>query len=380
MREDYEASFDSTDTLDTRDIAIRVSNPSQGVGEKDENIVEASEECLDLLSGVLGDLEKKEDHAEDEKTDDQSKTLLPGCSLEIEKEETSSENILTEEGAEQTEDEVAVREKEASLRREEDVLLKSWELDRRREDIKVEYIEENPIAADEAISEEEIEEAYAVIENSVSETNKSRMEIIQAVEDLSEKLERELGPDHVVKREDFDGKNGNCSGTSGKSEDEEVVLRRRTLSGSSTPPCRLSDTFCEEIFSELSGTLDRPLASKDKLSKSDITSISTFQPTNADDHKVVRCVSEKPPIKTEGAQAVLGQDSLLRTSEVPSDQNLSAAPSMPSMSSSLPSSFLVSLSPSPSQSLSHSSTSPEGETLSDTSICVEGEDRSGVAS
>ena len=276
---------------------------------------------------------------------------------------------------------MAVREKEACLRREEDVLLKSWELDKRREDIKVEYIEENPIAADEeAITEEEIEEAYAVIENSVSETNKSRMEIIQAVEDLSEKLERQLGPDHLVKREDFDGKNENCSGTSGKSEDEEVVLRRRTLSGSSTPPCRLSDTFCEEIFSELSGTLDRPLASKDNLSKSDITSISTFQPTNADEHTVVHCVSEKPPSKTEGAQAVLGQDSLMRTSEVPSDQNLSAAPSMPSMSTSPPSSFLVSLSPSSSQSLSHSSASPEGETLSDTSICVEGEDRSGVAS
>ena len=229
-------------------------------------------------------------------------------------------------------------------------------------------------------TEEEIEEAYAVIENSVSETNKSRMEIIQAVEDLSEKLERELGPDHLVKREDFDGKNGNCSGTSGKSEDEKVVLRRRTLSGSSTPPCRLSDTFCDEIFSELSGTLDRPLASKDKLSKSDITSISTFQPTDADEHTVVHCVSEKPPSKTEGAQAKLGQDSLMRTSEVPSDQNLSAAPSMPSMSTSPPSSFLVSLSPSSSQSLSHSSASPEGETLSDTSICVEGEDRSGVAS
>ena len=88
MREDYEASFDSTDTLDTRDIAIRVSNPGQGVEEKTENIVEASE---DLLSGVLGDLEKKEDHAEDEKTDDQSKTLLPGCFLVIEKEEISSE-------------------------------------------------------------------------------------------------------------------------------------------------------------------------------------------------------------------------------------------------------------------------------------------------
>ena len=380
MREDYEASFDSTDTLDTRDIAIRVSNPGQGVEEKTEDIVEVSEECLDLLSGVLGDLEKKEDHTEDEKTDDQSKTLLPGCSLEIEKEETSSENILTEEGVEQTEDEVAVREKEASLRREEDVLLKSWELDRRREDIKVEYIEENPIAADEAITEEEIEEAYAVIENSVSETNKSRMEIIQAVEDLSEKLEREVCPDHVVKREDFDGRNENFSGIPGKSEDEEIVLRRRTLSGSSTPPCRLSDTFCDEIFSELSGTLDRPLASKDNLSKSDITSISTFQPKNADEHTVVHCVSEKPPSKTERAQAMLGQDSLMRTSEVPSDQNLSAALSMPSMSTSLPSSFLVSLSPSSSQSLSHSSASPEGETLSDTSICVEGEDRSGVAS
>ena len=47
MREDYEASFDSTDTLDTRDIAIRVSNPGQGVEEKTENIVEASEDLLD---------------------------------------------------------------------------------------------------------------------------------------------------------------------------------------------------------------------------------------------------------------------------------------------------------------------------------------------
>merc|ERR1719430_2154141 len=120
--------------------------------------------------------------------------------MEVEKEESDDEASVTQEGTGPIEDTCDIearerKENEASVRNEEDVLLKSWELDRRREDIDVECAEEEHLVeaeiVTEVVSEEEIQEAYAVIENSVSETNRSRIEIIQAVEQLSEQLEEE---------------------------------------------------------------------------------------------------------------------------------------------------------------------------------------------
>merc|ERR1719430_647584 len=125
--------------------------------------------------------------------------------MEVEKEESDDEASVTQEGTGPIEDTCDIearerKENEASVRNEEDVLLKSWELDRRREDIDLECVEEEHLEAEimtEDVSEEEIQEAYAVIENSVSETNRSRIEIIQAVEQLSEKLEEEEVHDDV---------------------------------------------------------------------------------------------------------------------------------------------------------------------------------------
>ena len=375
MREDYEASFDSRDTLDARNVipnVLEVETLADQDAQTDETNKEGS---LDLLKGVLGDLAKKRDEEEDEATEDGSKTLLPGCTMEAEKEESDDEASVTQEGTWPVEDECDVearerKENEASARNEEDVLLKSWELDRRREDIDVECFEEEHLEAEtmteDVISEEEIQEAYAVIENSVTETNRSRIEIIQAVEQLSEKLEED---------DDFENLTN---------EEDEVILRNRTLSGSSSPPCRLSDTFCDEIFSELSGTLDRTYPGLSTIkghnpTAPDLANTQTFPNTNAEDLVSKLPIENRVPLQDRITSDCENQNSrlapslvdpsLISTSRVLDDQHLSETLSL---SSSLllniktppPSPSSPPISPSPTPDHFFSQTSSEGETRS----------------
>ena len=70
MREDYEASFDTRDTLEARDTSIPSMN--QGIGKENLtdqvkiNLQTNREGSLDLLTGVMGDLAKQTDEAENE--------------------------------------------------------------------------------------------------------------------------------------------------------------------------------------------------------------------------------------------------------------------------------------------------------------------------
>ena len=364
MREDYEASFDTRDTLDARnDIpsVVEVETLADQDAQTDETNKEGS---LDLLKVVLGDLAKKRDEEEDEATEDGSKTLLPGCTMEVEKEESDDEASVIQEGTRPVEDECDVearkrKENEASARNEEDVLLKSWELDRRREDIDVECFEEEHLEAEtmteDVISEEEIQEAYAVIENSVTETNRSRLEIIQAVEQLSEKLEED---------DDFENLTN---------EEDEVILRNRTLSGSSSPPCRLSDTFCDEIFSELSSTLDRPYPGNKPI-LSDLS--KTFPETNGEDLVPKLPGGNRVPEQDGNMSEAEEQNSIQESLQADStsrktvSQNFAKALSLSSSlvlkSSKTPPPSPISPSPPSDQSFSLSSASTEGEARSET--------------
>lgn len=383
LREDYEASFDTRDTLDARHAipsVIEVENAADAQLEATNK-----EGSLDLLTGVLGDLAKKRDEEEDEAAEDGSKTLLPGSTIEVGKDESDDEGSVSQENACKVEARER-KENEASVRNEEDVLLKSWELDRRREDIDVECVVEEPLAEAEImmdiVSEEEIQEAYAVIENSVSETNRSRIEIIQAVEQLSEKLDEENSHDDNVKSMtkeiDEDEKE-----TDKKHDEEEVILRSRTLSGSSSPPCRLSDTFCDEIFSELSGTLDRPYpglstTSRNKPIISDLS--KTFPETNAEhllpklpgENRVPEQYRNMSEVDEQNSmqESLLADSSLIPTSRIPDGQNFSKALSLSSSlvlkSSRTPPPSPISPSPPSDQSFSHTSASTEGEARSET--------------
>ena len=392
MREDYEASFDTRDTLDARDTSIPSMN--QGIGKENLtdqvriNLQTNREGSLDLLTGVMGDLAKQTDEAENEAMEDGSKTLLPGCSMESEQQEYIDEANVTQDEIVPFEKNCAAerKENEANIRNEEDVLLKSWELDRRREDIDVECVEEQlgAASAPEEVSEEEIQEAYAVIENSVSKTNRSRVEIIQAVEQLSEKLEEEdLGnEDDNITKELYGDVMENDEAV--EVEKEEVVLRSRTLSGSSPPPCRLSDTFCDEIFSELSGTLDRTYPGLSTIkghnpTAPDLANTQTFPNTNAEDLVSKLTIENRIPLQDRITSDCENQNSrlapslvdpsLISTSRVLDDQHLSETLSL---SSSLllniktppPSPSSPPISPSPTPDHFFSQTSSEGETRS----------------
>ena len=376
MREDYEASFDTRDTLDARQAMPSVSEADR-VAEQDTQIDPTSNgESLNLLTGVLGDLAKNKDEEEDG-----SKTLLPGYTIEVGKEESDDEGTGTVDDMYEVEARER-KEAEASVRNEEDVLLKSWELDRRREDIDVECVEEEHLKAEmvtEDVSEEEIQEAYAVIENSVSETNRSRIEIIQAVEHLSEKLEEEeahSNDENMTK--EIDGIE--IEKDEEVNEEEEVILRSRTLSGSSSPPCRLSDTFCDEIFSELSGTLDRPYPGLSTTNRnnpiiSDLSKTPTFPETNPEDlfprlpgeNRVPEQYGNKSEAKNQDSmqESLMADSSLFSNSRTSVGESFSEALSVSSLV--LKSSKTPPPSPiSPSMPFSHTSASNEEEARSET--------------